>query len=78
MCACVNVKLHEVLVQFIKTVYKLVENSFSNKRTILLLLLLLLLLLFCIFEMKMGFKADCIDSVMYRHIWKNELDFLQY
>jgi len=67
MCACVNVKLHEVLVQFRKTVYKLVENSFSNKRT---LLLLLLLLLFCIFEMKMEFKADCIDSVMYRHIWK--------
>jgi hypothetical protein len=65
MCACVNVKLHEVLVQFRKTVYKLVENSFSNKRT-----LLLLLLLFCIFEMKMEFKADCIDSVMYRHIWK--------
>lgn len=24
----------------------------------------------------MEFKADCIDSVMYRHIWKNELGFL--
>jgi len=50
MCACVNVKLHEVLVQFRKTVYKLVENSFSNKRTILLLLLLLLLCILYIWD----------------------------
>jgi len=44
MYACVNVKLHDVLVQFRKTVYKLVENLFSNKRTIILLLLLLCIL----------------------------------
>jgi hypothetical protein len=76
MCACVNVKLREILVQFRKTVYTIVEDQFSNKG-LLLLLLLLLCFVFFICEM-MEFKAGYIYSVMYRHVWKNELDILQY